>query len=381
MNSQVKKSTMKSAMKSSLVNFGCRLNISEGAHIDAQLKQAGRDDILVVNSCAVTQQAERKSLQAARKLKRDNPDKKVIFTGCGAQINPQKYQNIEEIDAVIGNHDKMDLSKYLESETEMGADNLVSNIFDITETALHLSESYRQNQTRAFVQIQNGCDHRCTFCIIPYGRGNSRSVAPDAICRQIAALIDADYKEIVLTGVDLTAYHYVDNLGKNWQLGQLVQEILTQCADLPRLRLSSLDCIEIDDALIEVIAEPRLMPHLHLSLQSGDDLILKRMKRRHLRDDAVALCANLRAIRPDLQFGADFIAGFPTETDAHFDNSCALIEECDLTWLHVFPFSPRPMTPAARMPQLPRTIIQARAAKMRAIGKERAQQISAKSCR
>ena len=333
MNSHVK--------KSAIVNFGCRLNISEGAHIDAQLKQAGRDDILVVNSCAVTQQATRKSLQAARKLKRDNPDKKVIFTGCGAQINPQKYQNIAEIDAVIGNHDKMNLSKYLESETEMGTDNLVSNIFDITETALHLSESYRQNQTRAFVQIQNGCDHRCTFCIIPYGRGNSRSVAPDAICKQINALIDADYKEIVLTGVDLTSYHYVDNSGKNWQLGQLVQEILTKCANLPRLRLSSLDCIEIDDALIEVMPEPRLMPHLHLSLQSGDDLILKRMKRRHLRDDAVELCANLRAIRPDLQFGADFIAGFPTETDAHFDNSCALIEECDLTWLHVFPFSPR----------------------------------------
>ncbi len=345
-----------------IINLGCRLNISEGNHIAAILAQNPEKyaDVMVVNSCAVTKQAERKSLQAARKLKRDNPDKKIIFTGCAAQISPEKFQKIPQIDAVIGNDkklqlDKIDLNHMVENPPA------ISDIFGVTETALHLLESYRYNHSRAFMQIQNGCDHRCTFCIIPYGRGNSRSLPPHEIIQQVKQLIKENIKEIVLTGVDLTSYFYEEDSQKKWSLGMLVQEILNKVPELPRLRISSLDCIEIDELLKSAFTCERLMPHLHLSLQSGDNLILKRMKRRHNREQAIELCQQLREIRPDIVFGADIIAGFPTETDAHFAQSCAMIEECDLTWLHVFPFSPREGTPAARMKQLDGTLIRKRA--------------------
>ena len=346
-----------------VTNLGCRLNISEGNHINAMLAQDPEKykDVMVVNSCAVTKEATRKSLQTARQLKRANPDKKLIFTGCAAQIAPEKYRNIAEIDAVIGNDKKLQLESY---DNTMP---VVSDIFTITETALHLLESYRFNNSRAFMQIQTGCDHRCTFCIIPYGRGNSRSVPAPDIITQIKQLLDENVTEIVLTGVDLTSYHDAEN---NRNLGTLVQEILDKVPALPRLRISSLDCIEIDDALKQAFACERLMPHLHLSLQSGDDLILKRMKRRHNRAQAIELCQNLREIRPDMVFGADIIVGFPTETDAHFEQSCAMIEQCGLTWLHVFPFSAREGTPAARMPAVHGDIIRKRAKTLRNIGNE-----------
>ena len=358
-----------------IVNLGCRLNISEGNHIAALMAQNPEKyrDVMVVNSCAVTKHAERKSLQAARKLKRDNPNKKLIFTGCAAQIAPEKYQKIAEIDAVIGNDKKLQLDSVNLDEPP-----IISDIFNVTETALHLVESFRFNHSRAFMQIQNGCDHRCTFCIIPYGRGNSRSLAPSAIIDQIKELTGKELtsrhiQEIVLTGVDLTSYDYHEN-NRDWSLGILVQEILNQVPNLPRLRISSLDCIEIDDALKAAFQSERLMPHLHLSLQSGDNLILKRMKRRHNRDQAIELCQILREIRPDIVFGADIIAGFPTETDAHFAQSCAMIEDCGLTWLHVFPFSAREGTPAARMKPLHGDVVRKRAHILREMGKKATQQ-------
>ncbi len=356
-----------------VINLGCRLNISEGNHITAMLAQNnGSDNVMVVNSCAVTKEAERKSLQMARKLKRQNPDKKLVFTGCAAQINPEKYQAIDEIDAVIGNDKKLDLRQWGLDAADNNMTNLVGDIFTVTDTALHLLESYRLHHHRAFVQIQNGCDHRCTFCIIPYGRGNSRSVAPSDIMTQIKQLVEQqNIQEIVLTGVDLTSYHYQEGSDKIWQLGHLIQEILIKIPALQRLRISSLDCIEIDEMLMEALHDTRVMPHLHLSLQSGDNLILKRMKRRHQRDEVLELCQTLRDIRPDMVLGADMIAGFPTETEAHFNNSCQLLEECDVTWLHVFPYSAREGTPAAKMPQLDKSIITKRAAILREIAKKR----------
>jgi threonylcarbamoyladenosine tRNA methylthiotransferase MtaB len=323
----------------------------------------------VVNTCAVTAEAVRKARQEIRKLRRDNPDAKLIVTGCAAQTEPETFAKMAEVDAVIGNTEKMtpDTWKGLAAdfigETEAVQ---VNDIMSVTETAQHLIDGFG-TRSRAYVQVQNGCDHRCTFCIIPYGRGNSRSVPAGVIVDQIKRLVDKGFNEVVLTGVDLTSWGA--DLPAQPKLGDLVMRILKLVPDLPRLRISSIDSIEVDENLMQAIAtEPRLMPHLHLSLQHGDDLILKRMKRRHLRDDAIRFAEEARKLRPDMTFGADIIAGFPTETEAHFENSLKLVDECALTWLHVFPYSPREGTPAARMPQVDGRAIKDRAARLRAAG-------------
>ena len=353
--------------------FGCRLNAYESEAMRELAEAAGVTDAIVVNTCAVTAEAVRQSRQRIRRLKRENPDARIVVTGCAAQTQPQTYAAMPEVDLVLGNLEKMRPETWaraavpdLVGETERVQ---VNDIMSATETAGHLIDGFG-SRARAYVQIQNGCDHRCTFCIIPYGRGNSRSVPAGVVVEQIARLTARGYNEVVLTGVDLTSWG-ADLPGRP-RLGELVQRILRLVPDLPRLRLSSIDQVEADPALIEAIAtEPRLMPHLHLSLQAGDDLILKRMKRRHLRDDAIRFCEEIRAARPEVVFGADIIAGFPTETEAMFENTMRLVEECGLTWLHVFPFSPRPGTPAARMPQLDGAVIRERAARLRAAGAER----------
>jgi threonylcarbamoyladenosine tRNA methylthiotransferase MtaB len=330
---------------------------------------AGVDNAIVVNTCAVTAEAVRKARQDIRKLRRDHPDAKLIVTGCAAQTEPDTFARMAEVDVVIGNTEKMDPATWagmapdLIGQTEPVQ---VDDIMSVTETAGHLIDGFG-TRSRAYVQVQNGCDHRCTFCIIPYGRGNSRSVPAGVVVDQIKRLVDTGYNEVVLTGVDLTSWGA--DLPATPKLGDLVMRILKLVPDLPRLRISSIDSIEVDENLMQAIAtEPRLMPHLHLSLQHGDDMILKRMKRRHLRDDAIAFCQEARKLRPDMTYGADIIAGFPTETDAMFANSLALVAECDLTWLHVFPYSARPGTPAARMPQVNGKLIKTRAAALRAAG-------------
>ena len=350
--------------------LGCRLNAYESEAMKDLAEQAGLNDAVIVNTCAVTAEAVRKSKQEIRRLRRDNPNAKVIVTGCAAQIEPETFAAMSEVDAVIGNTEKMQadtwqgLSTNFIGETERVK---VDDIMSVTETAGHLIDGFG-TRSRAYVQVQNGCDHRCTFCIIPYGRGNSRSVPAGVVVDQIKRLVDKGYNEVVLTGVDLTSWGA--DLPATPKLGDLVMRILKLVPDLPRLRISSIDSIEVDDNLMQAIAtEKRLMPHLHLSLQHGDDLILKRMKRRHLRDDAIRFCEEARKLRPDMTFGADIIAGFPTETDAHFDNSMNLVQDCDLTWLHVFPYSPRQGTPAARMPQVNGTLIKQRAARLRDAGK------------
>ncbi|MBI1417098.1 MAG: tRNA (N(6)-L-threonylcarbamoyladenosine(37)-C(2))-methylthiotransferase MtaB [Limimaricola sp.] len=349
--------------------LGCRLNAYETEAMKDLAACAGVSDAVIVNTCAVTSEAVRKARQEIRKLRRDHPGAKIIVTGCAAQTEPQTFAAMAEVDMVIGNTEKMNpaiwsrLTPDLIGTTEPV---LVDDIMAVTETAGHLIDGFG-TRSRAYVQVQNGCDHRCTFCIIPYGRGNSRSVPAGVVVDQIKRLVDKGYNEVVLTGVDLTSWGA--DLPAAPRLGDLVLRILKLVPDLPRLRISSIDSIEVDEALMQAIAtEPRLMPHLHLSLQHGDDLILKRMKRRHLRDDAIRFAEEARRLRPGITFGADIIAGFPTETEAHFDNSLKLVEECALTWLHVFPYSPRPGTPAARMPAVPGKAIRDRAARLRAAG-------------
>ena len=349
--------------------LGCRLNAYETEAMKELSKEAGLADAVIVNTCAVTSEAVRKARQEIRRLRRENPDARLIVTGCAAQTEPRTFAAMDEVDAVIGNVEKMrqDTWKGLAAdflgETELVQ---VDDIMSVTETAGHLIDGFG-TRARAYVQIQNGCDHRCTFCIIPYGRGNSRSVAAGVVVDQIKRLVDRGYNEIVLTGVDLTSWG--GDLPGEPKLGDLVMRILRLVPDLARLRISSIDSIEVDESLLAAIAtEPRLMPHLHLSLQHGDDMILKRMKRRHLRDDAIRFTEEARRLRPDITFGADIIAGFPTETDAMFQNSLRLVEQCNLTWLHVFPYSPRPGTPAARMPQVNGKAIKSRAAQLRGAG-------------
>lgn len=350
--------------------LGCRLNAYETEAMKALSDQAGVDNALVVNTCAVTAEAVRKARQEIRKLRRDNPEAKIIVTGCAAQTEPETFRAMDEVDLVIGNTEKMKPETWAGiagdfiGQTEKV---MVDDIMAVTETAGHLIDGFG-TRSRAYVQVQNGCDHRCTFCIIPYGRGNSRSVPAGVVVDQIKRLVDRGYNEVVLTGVDLTSWGA--DLPSTPRLGDLVMRILKLVPDLPRLRISSIDSIEADDNLMQAIAtEPRLMPHLHLSLQHGDDLILKRMARRHLRDDAIRFCDEARRLRPDMTFGADIIAGFPTETEAHFENSLKLVTECDLTWLHVFPYSKRTGTPAARIPnQVNGAVIKDRAARLRAAG-------------
>ena len=350
-------------------NHGCRLNAYETEAMKELATAAGVNNAIVVNTCAVTSEAVRKARQDIRKLRRDHPDAKLIVTGCAAQTEPGTFAKMAEVDLVIGNTEKMNPATWagmapdLIGQTEPVQ---VDDIMSVTETAGHLIDGFG-TRSRAYVQVQNGCDHRCTFCIIPYGRGNSRSVPAGVVVDQIKRLVDTGYNEVVLTGVDLTSWGA--DLPATPKLGDLVMRILMLVPDLPRLRISSIDSIEVDENLMQAIAtEPRLMPHLHLSLQHGDDMILKRMKRRHLRDDAIAFCQEARKLRPDMTYGADIIAGFPTETDEMFANSLALVEECDLTWLHVFPYSPRPGTPAARMPQVNGKLIKERASALRAAG-------------
>ena len=353
-------------------NHGCRLNAYETEAMKELAQGAGLNDAVIVNTCAVTAEAVRKARKDIRKLRRENPDAKVIVTGCAAQIDPDSFAQMDEVDAVIGNTEKMDAGTWSGLAADfIGKAELVQvdDIMSVTETAGHLIDGFG-TRSRAYVQVQNGCDHRCTFCIIPYGRGNSRSVAAGVVVEQIKRLVGRGYNEVVLTGVDLTSWGA--DLPMTPKLGDLVMRILKLVPDLPRLRISSIDSIEVDEALMEAIAtQPRLMPHLHLSLQAGDDLILKRMKRRHQRGDAIAFCQEARKLRSDMTFGADIIAGFPTETEEMFENSLKLVEECDLTWLHVFPYSPRPGTPAARMPAVQGGAIKDRAARLRTAGDAR----------
>jgi threonylcarbamoyladenosine tRNA methylthiotransferase MtaB len=349
--------------------LGCRLNAYETEAMKALAEQAGVQGAVIVNTCAVTAEAVRKARQEIRRLRRDHPDAPIIVTGCAAQTEPETFAAMPEVTRVIGNTEKMQAATWASMVPDLiGATERVQvdDIMSVRETAQHLIDGFG-TRARAYVQVQNGCDHRCTFCIIPFGRGNSRSVPAGVVVDQIKRLVDQGYLEVVLTGVDLTSWGA--DLPSHPRLGDLVRRILRLVPDLVRLRISSIDSIEADDALMEAIAsEPRLMPHLHLSLQAGDDMILKRMKRRHLRDDAIRFCEDARRLRPDMVFGADIIAGFPTETDAMFENSVKLVADCGLTWLHVFPYSPRKGTPAARMPQVSGTAIKARAAQLRAVG-------------
>ncbi len=346
-----------------VLTFGCRLNAWESEVIRGQARAAGLGDAVIVNTCAVTAEAERQARQAIRRARRDNPRARIIVTGCAAQIDPQGFAAMPEVDRVLGNQEKLRAASYADN---LGARVLVDDIMAVTETASHLLEGFAA-RTRAFVQVQQGCDHRCTFCIIPFGRGNSRSVPVGEVVRQVARLAASGVAEVVLTGVDITSYG--KDLPGRPALGQMMRRLFALVPELQRLRLSSIDAAELDDDLLRLIAEEeRLMPHLHLSLQSGDDLILKRMKRRHTRAQAVALCRDVRARRGDVVFGADLIAGFPTEDEAMFENTLRLIEDCDLTYLHVFPYSARPTTPAARMPQVESGLRKARAARLRRAG-------------
>ena len=349
--------------------LGCRLNAYETEAMKELAEAAGMKDAVVVNTCAVTAEAVRKARSTIRRMRRENPDARLIVTGCAAQTEPATFSAMPEVDAVIGNTEKMqeDTWRGLAADVIGTSEAVqVDDIMSVTETAGHLIDGFG-TRSRAYVQIQNGCDHRCTFCIIPYGRGNSRSVPAGVVVDQIKRLVDKGFNEVVLTGVDLTSWGA--DLPATPKLGDLVMRILKLVPDLRRLRISSIDSIEVDENLMQAIAtEPRLMPHLHLSLQHGDDMILKRMKRRHLRDDAIRFCTEARALRPEMTFGADIIAGFPTETEKMFENSLALVSECDLTWLHVFPYSARAGTPAARMPPVAGPLIRERAATLRAAG-------------
>ena len=350
-------------MSTEIVTFGCRLNIAESETIRRHVEAAGLENVIVVNSCAVTGEAVRQARQTIRRLKRERPDARVVVTGCAAQTEPQTFADMPEVDRVLGNHSKLAAGTWASLEIDSSEKISIDDLGSIQETALHMVDGF-DGHVRAFVQVQNGCDHRCTFCIIPYGRGPSRSVPMGEVVAQIRQLVECGYREAVLTGVDLTAWGA--DLPGQPRLGTLVSTILRHVPELPRLRISSIDPVEVDPDLKRAFAsEERLMPHLHLSLQSGDDLILKRMKRRHLRADAIRICDELRRLRPDVVFGADLIAGFPTESDAQFRNTLSLDRDCGLSFLHVFPFSPRQGTPAARMPQLPRPVVKERARLLR----------------
>jgi len=349
------------------LTFGCRLNAYESEVMQAEAEKAGLSSALIVNTCAVTAEAVRQAKQAIRKARREQPGRQIIVTGCAAQTSPRDFAEMAEVDLVIGNADKMQAEAYapMAFGVKLNDKVQVNDIMAVREQAGHLIDGM-DGRARAFVQVQNGCDHRCTFCIIPYGRGPSRSVPMGAVVEQMKRLVGNGYRELVLTGVDITSYGA--DLPGQPSLGRLVQAILRHIPDLPRLRISSIDSIEADAALFDALGDRRLMPHLHLSLQSGDDLILKRMKRRHLRSDTLEFVARARALRPDIVFGADIIAGFPTETEAMFENSLSIVTEADLTYLHVFPYSPREGTPAARMPQVSRRLGKERAARLRALG-------------
>ncbi|UWU77236.1 tRNA (N(6)-L-threonylcarbamoyladenosine(37)-C(2))-methylthiotransferase MtaB [Bradyrhizobium huanghuaihaiense] len=354
-----------------IVTFGCRLNAFEAEVIRSKAEGAGLSDTIVINSCAVTNEAVAQARQSIRKLKRERPEARIVVTGCAAQTQSQMFADMAEVDRVVGNDDKMRSETWHETRSafDIGASEkiAVSDIMAIREMAPHLIDGFASGLPRVFVQVQNGCDHRCTFCIIPFGRGNSRSVPMGAVVEQVRALAERGHAEIVLTGVDLTSYG--TDLPGAPKLGMLTKQILRHVPELKRLRISSIDSIEADHDLLDAITEDaRLMPHLHLSLQSGDDMILKRMKRRHLRSDAIAFCDQVRRLRPDIALGADIIAGFPTETEEMFSRSLDLVEECGLTFLHVFPYSPRPGTPAARMPQVAGGVIKDRAKRLRAAG-------------
>jgi threonylcarbamoyladenosine tRNA methylthiotransferase MtaB len=359
-----------------VVTFGCRLNAFESEVIRREAESAGLEDTIVINSCAVTNEAVAQARQSIRRLKRERPHARIVVTGCAAQTQPKMFADMIEVDRVVGNDEKMrgqawrdarvsfDVSAFAVDSSEKIA---VGDIMAVREMAPHLLEGFQRGLPRVFVQVQNGCDHRCTFCVIPYGRGNSRSVPIGAVVDQVRALVQRGHAEIVLTGVDLTSYG--GDLPGTPKLGLLTKQILRHVPELQRLRLSSIDSIEVDRDLLDVIADDeRLMPHLHLSLQSGDDLILKRMKRRHSRSHAIEFCAQLRRLRPDIALGADIIAGFPTESEAMFARSLDLVEQCELTFLHVFPYSPRPGTPAARMPQVGGEAIKHRARRLRETG-------------
>src|SRR5476649_204840 len=346
-------------MSVEVVTFGCRLNAFESEVIAIEAGRAGLIDTIVINSCAVTNEAVAQARQSIRRLKRERPDARIVVTGCAAQTQPEMFAGMAEVDRVVGNDDKMRAEAWRDARTafdagfgvEQSEKIAVADIMAVREMAPHLLEGFQKGLPRVFVQVQNGCDHRCTFCIIPYGRGNSRSVPMGAVVDQVRILAERGHAEIVLTGVDLTSYGA--DLPGAPKLGMLTKQILRHVPEVKRLRISSIDSIEVDRDLLDVIADDeRLMPHLHLSLQSGDDMILKRMKRRHTRKDAIEFCAQVRRLRPDIALGADIIAGFPTETEEMFGRSQDLVVECGLTFLHVFPYSPRPGTPAARMPQV-----------------------------
>ncbi|MFQ5972023.1 MAG: tRNA (N(6)-L-threonylcarbamoyladenosine(37)-C(2))-methylthiotransferase MtaB [Alphaproteobacteria bacterium] len=346
-----------------IITFGCRLNAYESEVIRRHVRGVGGRSAVVINTCAVTGEAERQARQAIRRARHAHPAARLIVTGCSAQIDPERYAAMPEVDLVLGNAEKLRAESYA---GDPGQRILANDIMSARETAGHLIEGF-EGRTRAFVQVQQGCDHRCTFCIIPYGRGRSRSVPMGEIAAQLNRLVANGYREAVVSGVDLTAYGA--DLPGQPTLGQMLRRVLRSVPGLSRLRLSSVDPAEVDDELLKLIAEePRLMPHLHLSLQAGDDLVLKRMKRRHARADAIALVERVRALRPDVVFGADLIAGFPTETEEMFRNTLRIIDDCGLIYLHVFPYSPRPGTPAARMPQVPKAVRKARAARLRAAG-------------
>ncbi|MEQ9145977.1 MAG: tRNA (N(6)-L-threonylcarbamoyladenosine(37)-C(2))-methylthiotransferase MtaB [Parvibaculaceae bacterium] len=369
------KTSEANASETEIVTFGCRLNTYESEVMKAHAAKAGLDNAIIFNTCAVTNEAVRQARQAIRKTRRDNADARIIVTGCAAQIDPAQFAGMEEVDLVLGNDEKMQAESFTRLAVEgtgnaFGTERVrVNDIMSVKETAGHLVDGF-DGRARAYVQVQNGCDHRCTFCIIPYGRGNSRSVPAGEVVAQVRALVESGYKEVVITGVDITSYGH--DLPGAPSLGNLCARVLKLVPRLVRLRLSSIDSIEADPELMRLLAEEeRFMPHLHLSLQAGDNMILKRMKRRHAREDAIAFCEEARRLRPDIVFGADIIAGFPTETEEMFENSLRLVEECGLTWLHVFPYSARPGTPAARMPQVDGTEIKARARRLRDAGDTR----------
>lgn len=341
-----------------VVTFGCRLNTFESEIIKSHAKENSLDNTIIFNTCAVTSEAERQARQAIRKAKLENPNIKIIVTGCSAQINPQKYSDMPEVDQVLGNVEKMQVESYSNTSPVV-----ISDIMQATQTAHHLIAGFEE-KSRGFIEIQNGCNHRCTFCTIPYGRGNNRSVPIAEIVNRIRTLIENGCQEIIFTGVDITGYG--EDLPGSPTLGQMTRRVLNQVPELQRLRLSSLDPAEVDEDIFKLLAEePRLMPHIHISLQSGDDMILKRMKRRHLSQDVRFFCHHVRSLRPDVVFGADVIAGFPTETDEMHSNTIKLLEECDITYLHVFPYSAREYTPAAKMPQVSGDIIKKRAKELR----------------
>ena len=363
-------------MSVEVITFGCRLNAFESEVIAREAERAGLEETIVINSCAVTNEAMAQARQQVRRLKRERPDARIVVTGCAAQTQASMFAGMAEVDRVIGNDDKMRSEAWRATRTAFdlnGSEKVaVSDIMAAKAMAPHLIDGFQRGLPRAFVQVQNGCDHRCTFCIIPYGRGNSRSVPIGAVVDQVRALVERGHAEIVLTGVDLTSYGA--DLPGAPKLGMLVKQILRHVPDLKRLRISSIDSVEADSTLLDALAsDDRLMPHLHLSLQSGDDLILKRMKRRHSRADAIEFCRQVRRLRPGIALGADIIAGFPTETYEMFARSLDLVDECGLTFLHVFPYSPRPGTPAARMPQVAGEAIKERAKRLRQAG-ERALQ-------